>query len=159
MKYSGLVLVGVMAFSGAAAVFADSHVSDRALAAAVKARQSQMQLYSFNLGTLGAMAKGDVAYDAGVAQAAADNLAAVAMLSQQGYWLPGTDSDAMDNSRALPALWAADSNAQKLGMDFVEAAASMQAAAGTDLASLQGAMKAIGEACSACHEDYRKPRN
>ena len=65
----------------------------------------------------------------------------------------------MENTRALPAIWGADSNAQKLGMDLADAAVSMQAVAGTDLASLQGAMKAVGDSCSACHEDYRKPRD
>ena len=159
MKYPGMLLVGALVFSAAASVFADGHASDKALAAAVKARQSHMQLYAFNLATLGAMAKGEVAYDASAAQGAADNLVAVATLNQQGYWLPGTDSDAMENSRALPAIWGADSNAQKIGMDLAEAAAGMQAVAGSDLASLQGAMRAVGEACSACHEDYRKPRN
>jgi cytochrome c556 len=159
MKYPGMFLVGILAFSAAASVFADGHASDKALAAAVKARQSHMQLYSFNLGALGAMAKGEVEYDAATAQGAADNLVTVATLNQQGYWLPGTDSDAMENSRALPAIWGADSNAQKLGMDLAEAAASMQAVAGSDLAGLQGAMKAVGDACSACHEDYRKPRD
>lgn len=159
MKYPGMILVGVLAVSAAASVFAESHVSDKALAAAVKARQSHMQLYSFNLATLGAMAQGEVEYDAGTAQGAADNLVAVATLNQQGYWLPGTDSDAMENTRALPAIWGADSNAQKLGMDLADAAVSMQAVAGTDLASLQGAMKAVGDSCSACHEDYRKPRD
>jgi cytochrome c556 len=159
MKYSGMILAGVLAFSAAASVFAEGHASDKALAAAVKARQSHMQLYSFNLGALGAMAKGEVAYDAATAQGAADNLVAVATLSQQGYWLPGTDSDTMENSRALPAIWGADSNAQQLGMDLAEAAVAMQAAAGSDLAGLQGAMKGLGDACSACHEDYRKPRD
>ena len=38
--------------------------------AAVKARQSAMTLYSFNLGLLGGMAKGDIEYDADAASAA-----------------------------------------------------------------------------------------
>ena len=39
--------------------------------AAIKARKAQMQLYAFNLGLLGDMAKGAVAYDASAAAAAA----------------------------------------------------------------------------------------
>jgi len=33
----------------------------------IKARQSVMQIYSFNLGQLGAMAKGEIKYDAKLA--------------------------------------------------------------------------------------------
>ncbi len=159
MKYTGMILVGVMAVSAAATAIAESHISDKALAGALKARQSHMQLYAFNLGTLGAMAKGDAEYDSGVAQNAADNLVAMTKISQQGYWLPGTDSDAMENSRALPAIWGADSKAQKHHMGLMDASAALQAVAGSDLAGLQGAMKAVGDACSACHEDYRKPKD
>ena len=46
----------------------------------VKARQSLMQVYGFNIGILGAMAKSEMPYDPEIAQAAADNLnAAVSM--------------------------------------------------------------------------------
>jgi len=38
---------------------------------AIKARQAQMQLYGFNLGTLGAMAQEKMPYDAAVASVAA----------------------------------------------------------------------------------------
>lgn len=159
MKYPGMILTGFLAISATAPAIAESHLSDKALAAAVKARQSHMQLYSFNLGALGAMAKGEADYESGVAQTAADNLAALAKLSQQGYWLPGTDSDTMENTRALPALWSADSKAEKYLMDLGDATAALQAVAGSDLAGLQSGMKAVGDACSACHEDYRKPKD
>lgn len=150
--------MGAIAVSLGAMALADGHFTDRQLQGAIKARQAQMTLYSHNLGTLGGMAKGDIEYDAAAAQAAADNLAALSTMSQAGFWLPGTDSDSMEGTRALPAIWSADSTAGQLGADMVAAAAAMQAAAGTDLASLQGAMEALGGACGACHEAYRKPR-
>ena len=40
-----------------------------------------MQLYAFNISHLGAMAKGEVDYDAAAASAAANNLAALAALN------------------------------------------------------------------------------
>ncbi len=45
------------------------------------------------------------------------------------------------------------------GGDLVTAATAMEAAAGTDLASLQAAMGAVGGACGACHKAYRVPSN
>jgi cytochrome c556 len=159
MKYLTMTLIGALVVStGATMLVADGHADERTLKGAIKARQAHMSLYSHSLGILGAMAKGDVDYDAAAAQAAANDLAAVATLSQAGYWLPGTDSDSMEGTRALPAIWQPDSKAQTYGMEMAEAALAMQAAAGTDLASMQAAMGAVGEGCKSCHEDYRKPR-
>ena len=159
MKNLAITLIGALAVSAmATSLVANGHANDKAKQGAVKARKAQMSLYSFNLGALGAMAKGEVDYDAASAQAAADNLAALANLSQAGFWLPGTDSDSMDGTRALPAIWTADSKAGDIGAQLAAAANAMKAAAGTDLASLQAAMGAVGKACSDCHEDYRKPR-
>ena len=42
---------------------------------------------------------------------------------------------------------------------FTAAAEAMSAAAGTDLASLQGAMEGLGGACGACHKAFRVPTN
>ncbi len=159
MKNLAITLIGALAVSAmATSLVADGHADDKAKQGAVKARKAQMTLYSFNLGVLGAMAKGAVDYDAASAQAAADNLAALASLSQAGFWLPGTDSDSMEGTRALPAIWSADSKAGAIGGEFAAAAMAMKAAAGTDLASLQAAMGAVGKTCGACHEDYRKPK-
>jgi len=55
----------------------------------IKARQAQMTLYSFNIGILGAMAKGDVEYNAEDAGLAASNLAALSAVWMPGAWLPG----------------------------------------------------------------------
>ena len=117
-----------------------------------------MQLYSFNLCILGAMAQAKIDYDADAAQAAADRLAALATMNQGAYWLPGSDSDSLEGSRALPAIWEPGSKAGEIGAAMAEAAMAMQAAAGTGLEGVQANMRALGGACGACHEDYRKPR-
>lgn len=126
--------------------------------AAVKARQSHMQLFSFNLGLLGGMAQENIPYDAAAATAAAANLVALAGIDQGRYWMPGTDSDSREDSRTLPALWQNIPDAVAKNAALGEAAMAMQAAAAVDLASLRGAMGPLGGACSACHEAYRKPR-
>ena len=71
MKLGILGIGGVLAAAViATSAVGDSH-ADKAILAAVKARQSQMTLYSFNIGLLGGMAKGEIEYDADAAMAAA----------------------------------------------------------------------------------------
>ncbi len=126
---------------------------------AVKARTSVMQLYAFELGTLGAMAKGEVEYNAEAAQKAADSLVAVTQVDQSNMWPVGSDSVSDPSSRALPAIWENFPDVAAKGMAMSEAALAMQSAAGQDLESLRGAMSALGGACSACHKAYRVPSN
>ena len=131
-----------MSFAKTAAVFAASTIilstvavagSHSSKPPAVKARQAHMQLYVHNLGILGAMAKGEVEYNADAASGAASNLAALSSLYQGSYWAPGTDTDSIEGTRALPALWAADSTARELGGQLADATAALAAVAGSVL--------------------------
>lgn len=158
MRKSTLAIMSAVVGSVAVLASAEGHISDKQIAAGVKARQSQMQLYAFNLGLLGAMAKQETPYDAAAASDAAKNLAALASLSQTGYWLPGSDSDSVEGTRALPAIWASDSKVGEKGKDLMDAVFAMQSAAGKDLGALQTAMGPVGKSCGACHESYRKPK-
>lgn len=128
-------------------------------AAAVNVRQAHMQLYAANLGVLGGMAQGRMEYDAEAAQAAADNLAALASIDQRFYWLSGTHAGAIEDTRALEAIWTdrAGFDAEIAGL--AEAAAGMQAAAGQGLDSLRGALGPVGASCGSCHEAYRQSNN
>ncbi len=158
MKYGlGLIAGAAIAAVAGTAEISDSH-SDKATLSAVKARQSQMTLYAFNLGLLGGMAKGDVDYDATAAGAAAANLAALSKLDQSRLWPPGSDNEALgdDVTEALPKIWAADSDVGQKGMALAEAAAAMETAAGEGLDALRGAMGPLGKSCGSCHETYRK---
>ena len=149
-----LALACGVAVAGTA--FAGSHAGNPA----VTARKAHMQLYSFNLGTLGAMAKGEMEYDAEAASAAASNLASLASLSQRGYWTPGTSSDDLPGeSRALPAIWEPGSTAGEIGASFAEAAAALAAVAGDGKDAMAAAMGAVGKGCGDCHKAYRAPNN
>ena len=142
----------------AAAVLAAAPLTASAsdLPPAVKARQGQMQLYAFNLGQLGAMAKGEVEYDAAAATAAAQNIAALTKLDASKMWPAGTDSDSLEGSAALPDLWQNFEDVIAKAQANSAAADAMVVAAGTDLASLQAAMGGLGGACGGCHKPYRK---
>jgi cytochrome c556 len=124
------------------------------IGAAVKARQAHMDLYAFNVGQLGAMAQGAVAYDAGLAQAAADNLVALTGVNQMAYWPVGSEAGVFEGSRAKAELWSSMDDVMAKSGAMAEAALAMQAAAGS-LEGLQGAMGALGGSCGGCHEAYR----
>jgi cytochrome c556 len=127
------------------------------LAAAVEARQTHMKGYGGALRVLGQMAQGEVAYDAAAATEAANQLAALATADQSAFWPEGSEAGAVPESEALPAIWANIPDVIAKADALAAAAVAMQAAAGTDLASLQAAMPAVGGSCGACHELYRQP--
>lgn len=154
-RFSRFAAIGLAGLVAASAAFAQDN---DAMAAAVKARQAHMQLYSANLGVLGGMARGNMDYDAGAAQAAADNLAALAGMSQQFYWIPGSHAGAVEGTRALEVIWT-DGGITEKGAAFGDAVMAMQAAAGGGLESLQGAMGPLGGSCGGCHDGYRQSNN
>ena len=156
---------GIALFGGliAAAIISTTAISQespeaKAIAAAVKARQSHMTLYAFNIGLLGGMAKGEIAYDADAATAAAGNLASMSQLNQSRYWPKGSDNVALgkETTEALPAIWTADSKVGEKAMALVAAAIAMEQAAGGGLESLRGAIGPLGKSCGGCHETYRQ---
>ncbi len=143
----------------ATVVLAGSHAGP--FDAAVTARQSQMRLHGFNIGILGAMAKGEAEYDAEAASAAAGNLVALASIiaNSPGYWPEGSDSDSIEGTRALPAIWEDMAGVGAKAGAFAEAATAMDAVAGNGLEALQGAIGPLGGSCGGCHETYQKPRS
>lgn len=130
---------------------------DPAIEAAINARQSHMTLYAFNLAPLGDMAKGEIAYNADVATAAAENLAALARIDESRYWLPGSDMATLgkEHTKALKETWAEGSKIGSHVEKLIETSADMAKAAGNGLASLRTAMIPLGKSCSGCHEDFR----
>lgn len=146
----GLVAAGAIAATGPA--LADGHLEK-----AVKARQSLMQVVAFNLGPLGAMAKGEMEYDAEAAATSAKNLEALSKLDQSGMWPEGSDSESLgeDKTHALPAGWAADSKAMEKHEAWAEASAQLAAVAGDGLDAMKPAVAEVGKSCGGCHDDYR----
>lgn len=122
----------------------------------IAARQGQFKLLAHNLGPLVQMAQGNMDYDAARAQAAADNLAALAGMDQTGLWPEGSDNGALDGTRALPAIWADLEDFGQKWAGLGEATQAMQAAAGDGLEAVQANLRGVGAACSACHESYRQ---
>ena len=146
-RTSAAVLAAI-ALAGPA--LAESHASNPAQ----DARNSHMNLYGFNLGVLGAMAKGDTEFDATIAQEHAANLVALSGMSEHGYWVEGTASGELADSRALPAIW------ENMDDFMAKSQALHEAAMAIDASSLEGVQAGVGQlggACGACHKVYRQP--
>ena len=146
-------MVAALTLAGATLAHAGGHDGNPA----ANARQAHMKLYAFNLDMIGAMAKGEVGYDAEAAEATAKNLVALAMMHQDAYWAPGTSTAELGNeTKALPSIWEDGSRFGDIGIELIEAASELAAAAGEGQDSLRGAIRGVGGACSACHRDYRQ---
>lgn len=161
MKRGLLLAAGILTAGIAATSAISDDAADKAALAAVKARQSYMQLNAFNIGLLGGMAKGEIEYDADAAAAAAGNIAALAGMNQSRFWPPGSDNATLGDeaTEALPAIWAEGSKIGEAAQAYAAAAAAMNEAAGGGLESLRGAMGPLGKSCGGCHENFRKPNS
>ncbi len=147
----------VFALATAAALIATGAVAQD-YSANLKARQGQFRIMALNLGILGGMAQGKIAYQAEAAQRAADTLVAVSHIDPGPLWPEGSDSMSIDGTRAMPSIW--DENADFLAKwgAFGDAAAGMQKVAATGQEALGPAIGKLGGACKACHDKHRAPQ-
>jgi len=141
----------------AAAVAAPLTATAQDFDAQVAARQGQMRIMALHLGVLAGMARGTVDYDAEMAQSAADNLAAVATLDQRAMWPEGSDSFALDGTRAEPTIWDDYADFLTKWDAFGTQAAAMQTAAAQGLDALRPALGGLGGTCQSCHEAHQAP--
>ncbi|NKC16084.1 MAG: cytochrome c [Gammaproteobacteria bacterium] len=155
MKWFTRTLLITLALSvPATAVQADGH-----LGKAVKARKAYMQLLAFNLGQLGAMAKGKAPYDAGQATLFATNLQLATQMNNSAMWPEGTDNAAMPGkTRALPVAWEAWPEIGNKNKELAIAAGTLAATAAEGLEILQAGVRGVGKTCRSCHKKFRAPK-
>lgn len=124
---------------------------------AIKARQAEMQLRSFNLGPLFAMAKGKIDYDAELASTLAGNLKLMLDLDNGRAWAQGTDIEAYPGkTAALPEVWTTYPEIGKYGKKFATAVNEMAAVAGGGVDALKSKIGPVGKSCKGCHDEFRE---
>ncbi len=152
----------VMAAFAAMIAMATALADDHKFADEIQARQSLMQVYRFNLGVLGSMAKGDREYDADLAAAAAGNLLAVANMKNSAMW-PAGSSEEGEGLAAHTAARADNWSNYPLVMEKQKslraALETMAAEAGNGLDAVRANIGAVGKGCKGCHEDFRASRD
>lgn len=124
----------------------------------IEARKAHMQVVKYNMGILGAMAKGKRDYDADLAKAVAENMYGAAVMNNMTMWPKGSDNSVEgleDLTKSKPEMWADDSTVGDKHMAWVKASEDMVAAAGQDLGSLKKAMGPLGKSCKSCHKAYK----
>lgn len=146
----------IAAASAVVATGAFAEVEDP-FADAVEMRHGLMLQMATDLGKVGAMAKDETPYDAAIASKAAANIVAIASVLSMDQFPAGSEYQKSTDSFALPAVWTAQDDFLQKIADLNTAAATFQAAAGTDVDSLKAGMAGIGGACAACHKVYRQP--
>jgi len=140
-------------FSSASAGEFDRHI---------KARQAYMQLYAFNLGILGAIAKGEMDYNADLAKASANNILSIAKMSNGAMWPKGSDMATAGNEKltwAKAAIWANFGQVAEKHQALTDAATKMAAEAGNGIDSIRANIGDVGKSCGSCHKSFREPKS
>ena len=125
---------------------------------AIKGRQGLMQVYAFNIGMVGDMAKGKSEYNAESAQNAADNLLAAASMKNGPMWPEESGNDNLEfgeMTSALPEIWTTYPEIGQHGANLISALEEFVEVAGTGLDGMKNGLGAVGKACKGCHEDFR----
>ena len=149
---TSLAAAGILMMFGALAQAAEDPFAD-----AVETRHGLMLQMASELGKMGAMVKGDAAYDAAIAAKAAADLAAIASVLSMEQFPAGSEIDKAADSFAKPEIWANEPDFLAKLADLNAAAAALQPLAVADLESLKAGMGSVGKACGACHTPYRVP--
>lgn len=154
MQKAFMAIPGILAVVLSAQVFGADNDPNLGL---IKARQGDMQLRAYSAGPLFAMAKGKMPYDAAQAGKLANNLKVLLQLDVGGAWAPGTGNDKYaDKTKALPEIWSTYPKIGESGKKYKAAVDDLAAVAGNGLDALKSKIGAVGDACKACHDDFRQ---
>jgi cytochrome c556 len=152
MKQVCLLLIGI-------ALTGTSFAGDDPLLNAIKARQGEMQLRSFNVGPLFGRAKGKIDYDAEMAGKLAGNLKLLLDLDNGRAWAPGSDNENYaGKTTALPKIWSTYPEIADYGKKYVMAVNELAAAAGNGQDALRSKIGALGKSCKGCHDEFREKK-
>jgi len=122
---------------------------------ATATRQAVFKLLRFNIGPIVGMAKGEVEFDAAIAERNARRIAALAPMIPEV--LGAMDTREFDvETEALPIVWEKPNELAEKMQALVEAANTFaDTAAGGDQAATLAGLRALGGACGNCHDVFR----
>jgi len=123
---------------------------------AIKARQGEMQLRSFNAGPLFAMAKGEIEYDAELAATLANNMKLLLDVNMGRAWPTGSDNSFYEETTATPKIWETYPEIGEYGKRYKTAVTELAAEAGNGLDALRSKVGPLGKSCKGCHDEFRE---
>lgn len=120
---------------------------------AIKYRRAAFQTIAWNFGPMGAMVKGEAAFDQAAFTQRAETVAFLSGLPAEGF-ADGTD---FGDTKAKAAVWENRADFDAKMKDFQDQAANLVAVA---KAGDEGAIKAqfgkTAKTCKACHKEYKE---
>lgn len=117
---------------------------------AIKYRQSNFSVMATHFSDIGAMVKGDKAFDAKAAQANADVVVMLSGLPWAAFG-PGTEG-----GKAKSAVWKEMDKVKSGAQDLQRAAADLKTAtASGQLDNVKRAFAATQKTCKSCHDSYK----
>ena len=120
---------------------------------AINYRQSAFAVLGHHFGRLGAMANGKMPYDAKVAAADGDVIAAVSALPFTGF-VPGTEKG--HGTKVRPEAWKELPKVKEMEQKMITEVGKVSVAAKSgNLDQLKAAFGPASQTCKACHDNYR----
>lgn len=150
MFHRKLVVIALAALAATPAFALDAEQAQKA----TETRQAVLKVVGWNIGPLGAMARGLVPYDAEL----------VARNAQRIAWMSGMIPDAFRadtrehtlTTEALPVIWENYARFEELAANTQASAERLaEVAASGDEAATKQAIGALIDDCRACHNDFR----
>ncbi len=149
MKLKSITISAFIGLSIAASAFGAAH-------SPIAQRQAAMKAIGGEMRTLGGMAQGKTAYD-DFAVISALEIMRDAAATARTLFPAGTESG--EDTRAKPAIWAANSDFDARFGQLLANLDTALAAEPADMASFGPLFGAIAGSCKGCHETYRAPKN
>ena len=120
---------------------------------AINYRQSAFAVLGHHFGRLGAMANGKMPYDAAVAAADGDVIAAVSALPFTGF-VPGTEKG--HGTKVRLQAWKELPKVKEMEQKMITEVGKVSVAAKSgNLDQLKAAFGPASQTCKACHDNYR----
>ncbi|MCG8381125.1 MAG: cytochrome c [Gammaproteobacteria bacterium] len=130
-----------------------SNASDSMADKAVDYRQGVFSILGWNIGPMVQMMKKEKPYDKDIFARNAQRMAAVAPMALEGF-IPDS---ATKDSDAKPKIWSNMDDFKSKMKDLETASAELAAVAKTgDMAQIGPKFQNLGQACKACHDEYRE---
>lgn len=142
---SAIALALVVAISAAATMAAD----------AIKARQEAMEGIRDGMMVLGAIAKKEQPFEAGVVEANAAKIAG--HLIEAAELFPEGSLEGEVETWAKAEIWSHREHFDEIFESAIEAAVEVQSVA--DAEAFPPALGKLGTSCKSCHESYRLPKH
>jgi cytochrome c556 len=140
---------------GSSIALANTVNSDKQAQTAVQFRQAILQLVRSNMGPMGAMAKGDIPYNADVMELNSLRIEQLGLMMED-YFVADTRAFDVDTG-ALDAIWDNQADFNQKAQDMVNATINVREVASARTEDdYRKAIGALGATCKACHDDYKK---